>query len=306
VIDAAARDALVAHIEKMRAAGMRVVQVALPAVCANGTFVPPTLIELDRIDRLEREVFGPVLHVVRYDRDALPALIDAINATGYALTHGIQSRIDETVDDIVTRVHAGNVYVNRNIIGAVVGVQPFGGDGLSGTGPKAGGPLYVRRLVRMRAAPPAEVADAVSREPLPGPTGETNRWQTHPRGTVACVAPDAMELRRQVTLVLARGNRAVMQTSVDARSIAAEFPAGLCTLADDVARAAPDAWLLAGDAAAIHEWRQRIAAQDGRIVPVIARDPAGGYDSDRLVTERVVTVNTTASGGNAELLAITA
>jgi RHH-type proline utilization regulon transcriptional repressor/proline dehydrogenase/delta 1-pyrroline-5-carboxylate dehydrogenase len=115
-----------------------------------------------------------------------------------------------------------------------------------------------------------------------------------------------MELRRQVTLVLARGNRAVMQTSVDARSIAAEFPAGLCTLADDVARAAPDAWLLAGDAAAIHEWRQRIAAQDGRIVPVIARDPAGGYDSDRLVTERVVTVNTTASGGNAELLAITA
>ena len=148
VIDGEAQAALLAHIERMRAAGMRVVQAALPRECAAGTFVPPTVIEIDGIARLGGEVFGPVLHLLRFRRQEMPALIDAINATGYGLTHGIQSRIDETVDDIVAHVRAGNIYVNRNIIGAVVGVQPFGGAGLSGTGPKAGGPLYLRRLLR--------------------------------------------------------------------------------------------------------------------------------------------------------------
>ena len=310
VIDADARRALLAHIDQMRSAGMRVVQVPLPPGAANGTFVPPTLIEIDRIDRLAREVFGPVLHVVRYERDALPALVDAINATGYGLTHGIQSRIDETVDDIAGRVHAGNIYVNRNVIGAVVGVQPFGGDGLSGTGPKAGGPLYMRRLVRRRSAVACGTAGAgaVAGEGalLPGPTGESNRWWTLPRGVVACVAPDAAELRRQVALALSRGNRALLEESAEARAVAGEFDALRCTLTGDLVRADPDAWLLSGDPDAVHEWRRRIAAREGRIVPVVARDSAGGYDSDRLVTERVVTVNTTASGGNAELLAITA
>jgi delta 1-pyrroline-5-carboxylate dehydrogenase len=103
---------------------------------------------IDGLHSLKREVFGPVLHVVHWHRDELPALIDAINATGYALTHGIHTRIDETVESILAGIRAGNVYVNRNIIGAVVGVQPFGGHRLSGTGPKAGGPLYLRRLVR--------------------------------------------------------------------------------------------------------------------------------------------------------------
>jgi RHH-type proline utilization regulon transcriptional repressor/proline dehydrogenase/delta 1-pyrroline-5-carboxylate dehydrogenase len=151
VIDAQARRSIEAHIDAMRASGRRAFQAhsaSTAETLAHGCFVMPTLIEIERIDELEREVFGPVLHVLRYRRDGLPALVDAINATGFGLTLGVHSRIDETIDAIVDRAHVGNQYVNRNMIGAVVGVQPFGGDGLSGTGPKAGGPLYLRRLLR--------------------------------------------------------------------------------------------------------------------------------------------------------------
>ncbi len=112
----------------------------------SGTYVAPALIELDRALDLDREVFGPVLHVVRWRAGHLEALIDEIAANGTALTLGIHSRIDLTVDRIAARLPHGNVYVNRNMIGAVVGTQPFGGTHLSGTGPKAGGPDYLRRF----------------------------------------------------------------------------------------------------------------------------------------------------------------
>jgi RHH-type proline utilization regulon transcriptional repressor/proline dehydrogenase/delta 1-pyrroline-5-carboxylate dehydrogenase len=131
----------------MRARGLKVEALPLAAASGQGTFVPPTLIEIDSIADLKREVFGPVLHVLRYQRAQLDALVDAINGTGYALTFGLHTRIDETIAQVTQRIAAGNLYVNRNIIGAVVGVQPFGGHGLSGTGPKAGGPLYLKRLV---------------------------------------------------------------------------------------------------------------------------------------------------------------
>ncbi|CBJ41481.1 trifunctional transcriptional regulator/proline dehydrogenase/L-glutamate gamma-semialdehyde dehydrogenase [Ralstonia solanacearum] len=158
VIDAEARDNIAGHIDAMRAKGRRVhqapVHASVPAACAHGTFVPPTVIELDSLSDLTREIFGPVLHVVRWKRTAkdtdgagLTRLIEQINGTGYGLTLGIHTRIDETIAHIVERAHVGNLYVNRNIVGAVVGVQPFGGEGLSGTGPKAGGPLYLLRLL---------------------------------------------------------------------------------------------------------------------------------------------------------------
>jgi len=152
VIDDDARAALERHVEAMRARGRRVVRrIRCDAdATAHGTFVVPTLIELERIGELEREVFGPVLHLVRYKRRDLAATIEQINATGYGLTLGVHSRIDETIARVVASAHAGNVYVNRNMIGAVVGVQPFGGEGLSGTGPKAGGPLYLYRLLARR------------------------------------------------------------------------------------------------------------------------------------------------------------
>ncbi len=122
---------------------------------ARGHFVPPTLIEIDSPAQLEREVFGPVLHIIRYARSDLAHTLSAIAATGYGLTQGVHTRIDETVAQVLHAAQAGNVYVNRNIVGAVVGVQPFGGEGLSGTGPKAGGPLY---LLRLLARCPAQAA----------------------------------------------------------------------------------------------------------------------------------------------------
>jgi RHH-type proline utilization regulon transcriptional repressor/proline dehydrogenase/delta 1-pyrroline-5-carboxylate dehydrogenase len=116
------------------------------ALPAGGTYVPPAIIELKRAGDLTEEVFGPILHVVRWRADELDALLDEIAGNRYGLTLGIHSRIDRTVNHIAARLSNGNVYVNRNMIGAVVGTQPFGGSGLSGTGPKAGGPNYLRRF----------------------------------------------------------------------------------------------------------------------------------------------------------------
>ncbi len=149
VIDAEAKNNIENHITQMREAGHAITQLYHDDRFDNnkGFFVAPTIIEIDDISELKREVFGPVLHIVRYRRENLPRLIDDINATGYGLTMGVHTRIDETTEAIIARGHAGNMYVNRNMVGAVVGVQPFGGEGLSGTGPKAGGPLYLHRLL---------------------------------------------------------------------------------------------------------------------------------------------------------------
>jgi len=156
VIDARARDTIDRHIDTMRAKGRAVHQLsrggmaARQPVMASGTYVPPTLIEIESLAELGREVFGPVLHLVRYRRDQLDALLQQIEATGYGLTMGLHTRIDETIERVTRHAHVGNFYVNRNMVGAVVGVQPFGGEGLSGTGPKAGGPLYLYRLLSAR------------------------------------------------------------------------------------------------------------------------------------------------------------
>jgi len=150
VIDADALEILEAHARRMEQEARPIATVAVDEATAHGTFFAPRAYEIDSLARLQREVFGPVLHVIRYDADQLDQVIDAINASGYGLTLGIHSRIDETVEKISRRVRAGNCYVNRNMIGAVVGVQPFGGEGLSGTGPKAGGPHYLPRFCTER------------------------------------------------------------------------------------------------------------------------------------------------------------
>jgi RHH-type proline utilization regulon transcriptional repressor/proline dehydrogenase/delta 1-pyrroline-5-carboxylate dehydrogenase len=146
VIDEEARRDIEAHLQKM-AARVRC-RSPLSSECRDGVFLAPTLIEIQSVNELKTEVFGPVLHVLRFDRSDLHALIDDINATGYGLTLGVASRIERTISEVVERATAGNLYVNRNMIGAVVGLQPFGGSGLSGTGPKAGGPLYLHRLLK--------------------------------------------------------------------------------------------------------------------------------------------------------------
>jgi len=147
VIDAAARDALDAHIARMKVQALtHYAGLVPPTAPPGGFYVAPHIFELASADALDSEVFGPVLHIVRYKESGLDALLDAIEAKGFGLTLGVHSRIDATVDRILARHLAGNVYVNRNMIGAVVGTQPFGGFGLSGTGPKAGGPHYLTRF----------------------------------------------------------------------------------------------------------------------------------------------------------------
>ena len=249
VITPAAAHTITRHIAAMRARGHRITQAALPPAAAKGSFVPPTLIEIDRIGDVEAEVFGPVLHVLRFRRDGLDALVDAINATGYGLTFGIHSRIEETVARVLDRIEAGNLYVNRNMVGAVVGVQPFGGAKLSGTGPKAGGPLYLRRLLAeapdeapreasgaafgeaqrvpalaaylawLRDTGRADIASRVegggSHAPLaevelPGPVGERNLYALRPRGRIAAVAATEAGALLQLGAILATGNCAVV------------------------------------------------------------------------------------------------
>ncbi len=191
IIDAEAKQALEKHVARMEREAKLIARTPVDAsVASRGHFVAPVAFEIRSLSALKREVFGPVLHVLRYSSDQLDALIDALNDTGYALTLGIHSRIDATVDRIVSRTRAGNVYVNRNIVGAVVGVQPFGGEGLSGTGPKAGGPLYVYRLTR----DPGD-ADFATRE-LPGPTGEHNSWRLVPRGRLIALGGERRQCRR--------------------------------------------------------------------------------------------------------------
>ncbi len=173
VIDERARANIEAHVRAMRQRGCPVVRISHSALDSlpAGTYVQPTLIEIDSIAQLEHEVFGPVLHILRYARSELPELLQAINDTGYALTLGVHSRIEETITQVIDHTHAGNVYVNRSMVGAVVGVQPFGGDGLSGTGPKAGGPLYLLRLLA-RCPPDAALRSlqAIGATALPQPT----------------------------------------------------------------------------------------------------------------------------------------
>ena len=146
VIDTAAQERLRAHTERMRSEQTVLHQAKLPAAISNGIFFPPTLVEIDALDALKEEVFGPIVHVYRYRGKDLNTLVEQINDSGYGLTFGIHSRIDGRAGVLAKASLAGNVYINRNMVGAVVGSQPFGGRGLSGTGPKAGGPNYLTRF----------------------------------------------------------------------------------------------------------------------------------------------------------------
>ena len=146
VIDNESLSMLRSHVESMRQKYEVIYQCTLSNECQTGYFMPPTAIAIDSIKALKREIFGPVLHVIRYKYKDLDSVLAEINNTGYGLTLGIHSRINQRVEYIRQKMHVGNCYVNRNMTGAVVGLQPFGGQGLSGTGPKAGGPYYLQRL----------------------------------------------------------------------------------------------------------------------------------------------------------------
>src|SRR5262249_39750280 len=150
VIDEEAQERLTAHKARMRREARELVDLTLPRGCETGTYITPAIYEIEQAHILQQEVFGPILHVVRYRGDQLGRVIDAINASGYGLTLGLHSRVAAVWDLVAERARVGNLYINRNQIGAVVGVQPFGGEGLSGTGPKSGGPNYVARFATER------------------------------------------------------------------------------------------------------------------------------------------------------------
>lgn len=191
VIDAEAKANIDRHIQAMRNKGFTVYQAVQDnpqdsKEWNSGTFVKPTLIELNQVSDLDKEIFGPVLHVVRFTRTNLPQLVEQINASGYGLTLGVHTRIDETIAQVTANARVGNLYVNRNMVGAVVGVQPFGGEGLSGTGPKAGGPLYLYRLLAHRPdsalrltfdrQDAARPADSTLRQALLAPHQALSNW----------------------------------------------------------------------------------------------------------------------------------
>jgi RHH-type proline utilization regulon transcriptional repressor/proline dehydrogenase/delta 1-pyrroline-5-carboxylate dehydrogenase len=319
----------------MRARGRAVHQFPLSPECAHGTFVPPTIIEIDSLSDLDGEVFGPVLHVLRMPRDGLEAAVEAVNATGYGLTFGVHSRIDETIARLTARSKAGNIYVNRNLIGAVVGVQPFGGHGLSGTGPKAGGPLYLRRLMRRRpstsplpegrvpasayrwaewltasggaeaertrASIRGETPVGVAME-LAGPVGERNEYSTRPRGAVLCIASSRERLMVQVGAALAAGNRALIAAGA-LGALPLMFSGDIQEVAD-MQEAICEAVLFEGSGAWLLATAQRFAAREGAIVPINRADSDGRYPMEFLVSEHCVSTNTAASGGNATLMMI--
>ena len=273
VISAEAQQRLLRHIDHMRGAGHRVRQAVLPAETGHGLFVPPTLIEIEAISDIPGEVFGPVLHVLRYPRERMDETIRAANATGFGLTFGVHSRIDETIERATGLSHAGNQYVNRSVIGAVVGVQPFGGHGLSVTGPKAGGPLYLLLLLSQRPVP--VLLQSVE---LPGPVGERNTYSLRPKGTILCIARDPERLQAQVDACRATGNRATME--IDDPTVAAV--------------------LFDGSSEDLLALARRMAEREGPLVAV----HCAPYPLEFLFDEVSLSVNTAAAGGNASLMAM--
>ncbi|SEO74672.1 L-proline dehydrogenase /delta-1-pyrroline-5-carboxylate dehydrogenase [Salinihabitans flavidus] len=301
VIDSAAQSEIAAHIAQAQADGRVIYQTSTPQ---TGSFIAPTLIRVGGIEDLDKEIFGPVLHVATFRAEELDTVIDTINGTGYGLTFGLQTRIDDRVQHVADRIHAGNIYVNRNQIGAIVGSQPFGGEGLSGTGPKAGGPHYLARFTapeRKGASGawdgpmPADVlADLIARaEPgappetktLPGPTGESNRLSTVPRAPLLCLGPGPEAAQEQAETVRRLDGRAVVATAEVSAEQLEQIPGISGAL-----------WW--GDEATARGYEIALARRTGPILPLITGIP----DTARVRGERHVCVDTTAAGGNAALL----
>lgn len=305
VIDASAYSAIASHIAQAQADGRVVYQPDAPQ---TGRFIAPTLIRIDSIADLQREIFGPVLHIATFKANQLDHVIDAINATGYGLTFGLMTRIDDRVQHVCETIHAGNIYINRNQIGAIVGSQPFGGEGLSGTGPKAGGPHYMARFAGNHRSQdgsnwPASITAQTMQSlidsgaaaapeqtlSLPGPTGESNRLTSFARAPLLCLGPGSEAATAQADAITKLGGAAIIATG-------ALPAAALATLTGF------SGVLYWGDNTPARAYDQALATRDGPILPLITGLP----DSARVRGERHVCVDTTAAGGNAALLGGTA
>jgi len=314
LIDARAKADFTDYITQARAEGRVIKALAVPE---QGHFLAPTVIAVHTIAEMVREIFGPVLHVATFKADQIDQVVDQINATGYGLTFGLHTRIDGRVEQVLSRLKVGNAYVNRNQIGAIVGSQPFGGEGLSGTGPKAGGPNYLPRfqadLLPALPALPAQPVDveAVQKRlrhlaqqdlpcmgvaDLPGPTGESNRLSVYGRGTVLCLGPTTEAALDQARIAREAGAHvlAIAPGVPPALGLDGWLPRGALEHLQGIGVVAH--WGEGADLAAV---RRALAARTGALVPL-----AACYDlGPRVRIERHVCIDTTAAGGNAALLA---
>ncbi len=313
IINDAARADINSPIQAARDQGRLLKQLSVPQ---SGSYVGPAVIAVDGIGDIGAEIFGPVLHVARYEAHALDKIVDDINASGFGLTFGMHSRIDDRIAQVTSRLRAGNIYINRNQIGAVVASQPFGGEGLSGTGPKAGGPNYVERFTGAKVLHPiaktgkpaemnqvrAEIARAVwsnkslSRQAMPGPTGESNQLSVYGRGVILCLGTSHSDAQQQARIVRANGCAPVVVAPGATGEGSVDGFLARGALADLAGIAGVVLWSDADDQRAA---RLALAAREGAILPLITERHFGV----RCVVERHICIDTTAAGGNASLLA---
>ena len=333
VIDKNAYDSLTDYLNTMHKQGRILYQGTKPD---QGYFIPPTLVKVDSFADLEREVFGPILHIARFEAHALNRLINDINAKGYGLTFGIHSRLDRRIDQVTSRLNIGNIYVNRNQIGAVVGVQPFGGEGLSGTGPKAGGPHYLASFVAPTPSlphlPQAETASGGTREThhcppitttvinqaiaalkwdgntaitswdLPGPTGEHNRLAIYPKAPFLCLGPTWEAAMAQYNFCRQHQAPALI-VHPDYTRMRSPDLAGIdgCLAPEQLGDIEGfSGVLLFGNDASLRRYRQALAQRQGPILSLLSHLET----AHRLTVERHICRDTTAAGGNATLLAM--
>ena len=314
LISADARRDIQAYVDSADQQSRVLKKLETPSI---GHFVAPTVIKVNGIADMAKEIFGPVLHVATFKAGEIGQLVKDINASGYGLTFGLHTRIDDRVEKITTGLQVGNMYVNRNQIGAVVGTQPFGGENLSGTGPKAGGPHYLKRFVSsehhefINVVAGSEVSidmaqnalDAlsdqrqqVSSRYLPGPTGESNKLSVFPIGRVLCLGPTPELAKAQANAAQSVGCQTLIicPSATDEHSINGFLSRELLTDLNGFA-----AVVCSSDAADLSEIRKALAARSGALVPLVPENNI----AERCVIERHLCIDTTAAGGNVALLA---
>ncbi len=330
IIDQTARERLKQHLDYITPKARRIFSAALHESTEDGCFFAPTVIEIDSIKELKSEVFGPVLHIVRYQMSELKAVINDIYGTGYGLTFGVHSRISAFADHLFNQTIAGNTYINRNIIGAVVGVNPFGGHGLSGTGPKAGGPNYLLRFLQAAEQGSTYKNDTIHDRfagkrivEMPGPTGEENLLSHIPVGSVLFVLNEQTPLKELVAacnLALALGNSVTFtvrnianQAQLDAvllnvpESLHSKIHLNEENVLARVTNKAHRAIMIHASHPELFEYRKRVANRDGAITPLVEYDESIlisenlDWYASYLSSERTKTDNLVAKGGNTQL-----
>ena len=313
VIDQAAHDKISAHIATASQEGRLLMQLDGPD---DGYFVGPAVISVNGINDLEEEIFGPVLHVATFEHDELDQVIRDINNRGYGLTFGLQTRIERRIDKLTRALKVGNIYVNRNQVGAVVGSQPFGGEGLSGTGPKAGGPHYLPRFYESSGPTnpvhPGQdltqqaIQDALDKLPaadsrprnceaMPGPTGESNELFTYARGKMLCLGPTEEDAARQAETVRQQGCEPLICVpgASGEQSLDGFVPRAILS-----ALTGMDGVICWSDIEDIRAIRLALAGRDGALIQLITDEDF----AHQCLVERHVCIDTTAAGGNVSLL----